>query len=186
MDYKKIFAKRKILENKLLELNPELNNQSGIYWFVRYENGFKYAYIGQAKHILDRLISHLLGNQQHIDLSIKKHKFWSNNNITGWQIYFKNYPENLLNQKEQEYILDFANQGYQLRNKTSGSQSNDKFGIAENKSSKGYRDGIQQGKIAILKEIKCFFDKYLDYSIKGKENKLKQRKLDEFKKLLGD
>lgn len=34
------------------------------------ENGFRYAYIGQAVHILTRLAQHLVG-YQHIDLSLK-------------------------------------------------------------------------------------------------------------------
>ena len=45
------------------------------------ENGFKFAYIGQArKSILQRLASHLVGFNQHIDLSLRKHKLYSEDN----------------------------------------------------------------------------------------------------------
>lgn len=56
---------------RLLEVNPSLTDESGIYFLTRTdENGFRYAYIGQAVHILQRLAQHLVG-YQHIDLSLK-------------------------------------------------------------------------------------------------------------------
>ena len=43
-------------KKKLLGICPTLNDNSGIYFLTREDsNGFKYAYIGQAKHILSRL-----------------------------------------------------------------------------------------------------------------------------------
>ena len=68
-------AKAKVIEKqnreRLLKVNPKLNDRSGIYFLLREdENGFKFGYIGQAKHILQRLCSHLTGFQQHIDLSL--------------------------------------------------------------------------------------------------------------------
>ena len=73
MDYNK-FKQAKAIEAKnkkrLLEVNPYLNEGSGIYFLTRTdENGFKYAYVGQAVHILTRLAQHMVG-YQHIDLSI--------------------------------------------------------------------------------------------------------------------
>lgn len=183
-NYRQIFARKEEYKKKLKAFDPSLDNKSGIYIFTRFENGFKYAYIGQAKHLLDRLISHLEGYNQHIDKSLKKHKLWSKNNPTGWQICFFHCEENELNKYEQEYIQRYANAGYQLRNKTSGSQDGDKFGIADNKESKGYRDGITRGKTTTLAEVRTFFDKYLDFAIKGTPNKIKVRKLQEFKELL--
>lgn len=64
MDYQK-FKKAKAIEKKnkerLLKVNPKLNEDSGIYFLTRIdENGFKYAYIGQAVHILTRLAQHLV------------------------------------------------------------------------------------------------------------------------------
>ena len=56
---------------KLLTVNPKLDDNSGIYFLTREdENEIKYAYVGQAKHILTRLVQHLVG-YQHIDLSLK-------------------------------------------------------------------------------------------------------------------
>ena len=94
------------------------------------------------------------------------------------------FNEELLNEKEQYYIKLYANNGYQLRNKTSGSQDGEKFGIAENKSGKGYWEGVRQGEKNAFKTIKVFFDKYLDYGIKEPSNKVKERKFKEFEKLL--
>ena len=90
MDYKK-FRQAKAIEEKnkqkWLALNPKLDEDSGIYILIRQdENGFKYAYIGQAKHILTRLAQHLTG-YQHIDLSLKKHGLFDpKENHYGWHV----------------------------------------------------------------------------------------------------
>lgn len=73
---KAIEAKNK---KRILEVCPTINDASGIYIMTRYEDGFKYAYIGQAKRLLTRLAQHLSG-YQHIDLSIKRHGLWSDEN----------------------------------------------------------------------------------------------------------
>jgi GIY-YIG catalytic domain. len=131
---------------KLLKINPCLNDDSGIYFLTRDgEDGLKYAYVGQAKHILTRLASHLTG-YQHIDLSLKKHGLYSDKNIYGWKVNFLYFAEDKLNEKEQYYIKEYALKGYQLRNKTSGSQGIGKTQINEYRPSKGYRDGLAQGR----------------------------------------
>lgn len=56
-----------------------------------------------------------------------------------------------LDKWEQHYIKMYADNGYQLRNKTSGSQGAGKAKIDEYRPSKGYRDGIEQGR-KILQE----------------------------------
>lgn len=185
MNYKQIFAKKKSVEQQLIKVCPtELNNESGIYWFTREEGGFKYAYIGQARHITDRCVSHMLGYELHIDRSLKKHKLYSDSNPYGWKLEFRNYPAELLNEQEQIYIRRYANAGYQLLNKTSGSQGSEKFGIFENKERKGYRQGKKDGELALIRTIKAYFDKYLDIIIKEPVNKVKMRKFEEFKELL--
>lgn len=131
MDYNK-FRQAKAIEAKnkkrLLEVNPHLNEGSGIYFLTRTdENGFKYAYVGQAVHILTRLAQHMVG-YQHIDLSIKKHGLYSKQNQNGWKIDFNSYPEVVLNEMEQLFIKEYADRGYQLRNKTSGKTLNDVSG----------------------------------------------------------
>ena len=85
-NYKQIFERKASDAQLILKVCPNAKNQSGIYFLLREENGFKYAYIGQAKLILDRLVSHLQGFDQHIDLSIKKHKLYSEENPNGWKI----------------------------------------------------------------------------------------------------
>lgn len=184
MNYRQIFARKKAEQQKLLAVNPRLTNNSGIYIFIRFENGFKYAYIGQALHLIDRLVSHMQGYEQHIDRSLKKHKLYSNENLTGWQLKFFECGQDKLDALEQQTILDYATSGYQLLNKTSGSQGVGKFTIDEGKERKGYTQGKNEGKIATIKQIKVYFDKYLDFTIKGDTNKIKQRKYNEFMELL--
>lgn len=183
LNYRQIFARKEAEKKKLLALNKELDNNSGIYIFTRYENGFKFCYVGQAKHLLDRLVSHLQGYEQHIDRSLKKHKLFNKDNPSGWQLKFFHCSADKLNALEQQTILDYATAGYQMLNKTSGSQGGEKFAIVDNQR-KGYLQGKNEGKIAMLKQIKVYFDKYLDITIKGDTNKIKQRKLQEFMELL--
>ena len=127
---KAIEAKNK---KHILEICPSANDESGIYVFLRYEGEFKYAYIGQAKHLLTRLAQHLNG-YQHIDLSIKRHGLYSEENLTGWQVVCANYPEDALDDTERQLIATYTNKGYQLRNKTAGGQDSGKFGIDTNRN----------------------------------------------------
>lgn len=72
--------------------------------------------------------------------------------------------------------------GYQLRNKTGGGQI-DKVGF-DTEQTGGYYKGVAYGRAKAIKEIKVFFDKYLDFVVKGKPNKTKQKKLKEFEEIL--
>lgn len=185
INYRKVFAIEQNNKKRWLKVNSKLTDDSGIYIMQRFENGISYAYVGQAKKILTRLAQHLNG-YQHIDLSIKKHGLYSNTNKTGWSVTFVLCDENELDRKEQEYIIKYANAGYQLRNKTSGSQGNEKTKIDDYKNTKGkgYQQGLHNGYEKAIKEIKVFFDKYLEFTIKGKTNKTKERKYQEFKNFL--
>ena len=182
---RKMFAMKKQARNRILKVNPNVPTQAGIYVFTRMsEEGIKYAYIGQAKNILDRCCSHLMGYQA-IDLSIKKHGLFDKaKNPHGYDLICKRCDVSALDENERKTILYFADNGYQLKNKTNGGQGEGKVGIIENKPSRGYRDGLAQGYKNCQRDIKVFFDKYLDYSIKGKPNKIKERKLDEFKEII--
>lgn len=184
LNYKQIFAKKERIKKDWLKLNPKLNNYSGIYILTREENGFKYGYIGQATHLIDRLVSHSEGYSQHIDKSLKAHKLYSEDNPNGWKVDFINCPIQELNSKEMEYTRQYANLGYQLRNKTGGSQGEGKFGINENKSPKNYTQGVEHGYLKARKEISSLFNKYLDYSIKDKPNKYKENALIKFKEFI--
>ena len=172
------------LKLKVKQICPTAKEQSGIYIMKREENGFKFAYVGQSVNVLKRLAEHLDGHEQHIDRSIKSHKLKSNENPCGWEFGCLYYPTNQLNAQEQYFIKLYANSGYQMLNKTSGSQNSDKFGISANSGGKGYREGVKYGEIKAIRQIKELFDKYLDYSIKEPLNKVKQRKLKEFEELL--
>ena len=187
MDYKKIYAIKKANEKRILSACPDCTNTSGIYFLLREENGFKYAYIGQAKKILERLTSHLSG-YQHIDLSLKKHGFHSVKNPYGWKIGFMHFLEEELDEKEQKYIKLYAQEGYQLRNKTSGSQGAGKKQIDEYKPAKGYYDGIKQGKKSLAKELSAIIDKHLEIALKEskKNNKVSQKMFEKFKELLSE
>lgn len=171
---------------KLLKINPCLNDDSGIYFLTRDgEDGLKYAYVGQAKHILTRLASHLTG-YQHIDLSLKKHGLYSDKNIYGWKVNFLYFAEDKLNEKEQYYIKEYALKGYQLRNKTAGSQGTGKTQINEYRPSKGYRDGLAQGRKNLARELKDIIDKHLVVELKPEKanNKVSQKQFEKFKELL--
>ena len=171
---------------RLLEVNPSLTDESGIYFLTRTdENGFRYAYIGQAVHILQRLAQHLVG-YQHIDLSLKKHGLYTDDNPYGWKIGFLNFPKSELDKQEQHYIKVYANSGYQLRNKTSGSQGEGKAKIDEYRPAKGYRDGIRQGKINLARELSSIAEKHLRIELREDKqgNKVSERQLDKFMELI--
>ncbi len=155
---------------------------SGIYILTREENGFKFAYIGQAKHILTRLAQHLKG-YQHIDLSLKKHGLKSDDNPTGYSCLCMTYEIGKLDEWEQFWIKEYANMGYQLRNKTSGGQDSGKKDIAEN-ITKGYLQGLHNGYEKARKEIAKLFEKNLTFDINGKATVNKQKALQKFKDFL--
>ena len=180
-NYRQIKAIEKKNKERLLNLHPNIPDTSGIYIFMRQEGGIKYAYVGQAKHLLTRMAQHLSG-YQYIDLSIKKHGLYSEKNPCGWDFVYVCYPEEKLNDYEQEYIKLIASKGYQLRNKTSGSQGKGKTGIAENKPARGYHDGLHQGYKNARRDVAHLFEKYLNYSTKSdKPNKNQEKALQKFK-----
>ena len=186
--YKNI-AQIKAIEKKnrerLLKVNPNLNDRSGIYFLTRTdENDISYFYIGQAVNIIQRMCGHLKG-YQHIDLSVKKRGFFSEENPYGWKLNFINYPKSELDKMEQYWILEYTKKGYQCRyNKTAGGQGEGKEKINEFRPAKGYRDGIKQGYKNASKEISHLFDLHLDYKTKSDNpNKNQEKalhKLEEF------
>lgn len=185
------FRKAKAIEAKnkkrLLEVNPNLDERSGIYFLTRVdEEGIKYAYIGQAKHILTRLAQHLTG-YQHIDLSIRKHGLYSNRNFYGWKVGFEHHPLDKLDEREQHYIKLYASYGYQLKNKNSGGTIG-KRQIDEYRPSEGYHDGLKQGRKALAKELRHIIEKHLEITLKEdkKNNKVSIKALEKFQSLLSD
>ena len=184
VNYRQIKAIEQKNKERILKLQPTVPETSGIYIFLRAEDGFKYAYVGQAKHLLTRLAQHLSG-YQHIDLSLKKHGLYSEDNESGWRLIWRSFPEDKLDEMEQYYIKEYANAGFQLRNKTSGSQGKGKSGIAENKPAKGYYDGLAQGYKNAQKYVANLFDKHLVYGKKSdKPNKNQEKALAKFEEFL--
>lgn len=159
MNYKQIYAIEKANKARVLKACPDVPDTSGIYILTREENGFKFAYVGQAKKLLTRLAGHLKG-YQHIDLSLKKHGLYSEDNPTGWKVSFVEYPEQFLDEQEQIYIKQMANLGFQLRNKTSGSQGEGKKDISD-APTKGYLEGLHNGYKKAQKEIAHLFKLHL-------------------------
>ena len=184
-NYKQVKAIEYKNRQRLLAVNPGLNNMSGIYFLTREdEDGFKYAYIGQAKDILQRLCAHLIG-YQHIDLSLKKWGLYSQENPYGWKVNYKTFPISQLDEKEQYYIKMYALNGYQLRNKTSGSQGQGKKQIDEYRPQKGYRDGLEQGRKNSSKEVAHLFEKHLEYTTKNNPpTKNQQKAVEKFEDFL--
>ncbi len=184
MNYKKIYAIKKANEERILKVCPNCPNTSGIYFLLREENGFKFGYIGQAKHILSRLAQHLSG-YQHIDLSIKKHGLWSEENSTGYKVHCLQFPESELDEKEQYFIKKYANAGYQMRNATSGSQGVGKKGLDNARPTRTYYDGLAQGYKNAQKEVAHLFDLHLDYTTKKQPpTKLQEKAIQKFKDFL--
>ena len=191
LDYKK-FRQAKAIEaknkKKWLALNPKLNDESGIYILTRQdENGFRYAYVGQAKRILTRLSQHLSG-YQHIDLSLKSHGLHSEDNPYGWGVCIQHCPVDRLNEEEQRWIKYCADRGYQLRNKTSGSQGTGKSQIDDYRPAKGYYDGIKQGKKSLAKELSHIAEKHLEIRLKPEKqgNKVSEKQYDKFMALISE
>lgn len=189
MNYKNIQQAKAIErtnKDKLLKINGLLDDESGIYFLTRTdENDIKYAYIGQARHILTRLAQHLVG-YQHIDLSLKKHGLYSGENPCGWKINFKHFPLAKLDEMEQYYIRQYAINGYQLRNKTAGGQGEGKSQIDDYRPAKGYRDGIQQGRKNMARDLSHIIEKHLVVAVRADKqgNKVSEKQFEKFKKLL--
>lgn len=186
-NYRQIYAIEKKNKERLLTVNPKLDDGSGIYFLTRTdENGISYFYIGQALHLFQRMCGHLVG-YQHIDLSIKKRGFYSTDNPYGWKLNVMHYPKSELDKWEQYWILEYTKKGYQCRyNKTAGGQGEGKEKINEFRPSKGYRDGIQQGKKVLARELSSIAEKHLKIELKEdkKHNKLSQKQYEKFMDLL--
>lgn len=189
VNYKQLYAIKKNNEKRILNICPEMKNQSGIYFYTRTdENGISYFYIGQSVDCLERNISHLSGFQ-HIDLSIKKRGFYSEENPYGWKLNFIHYPREKLDEMEQYWILEYTKKGYQCRyNKTAGGQGAGKEKINEFKPSKGYYDGIKQGRKNLARELSSIAEKHLKIEIRDdkKHNKVSQKQYEKFMALISE
>lgn len=186
-NYKKLFAIQRQNEEIINQQNPSINTKSGIYLFFRTnEENEKCCYIGQAKNLLWRTAQHLSGEKQHIDLSLFKHKWFNENNPTGWQLTILEFcKQEDLDKQEQYYINKYVDLGYKVYNVTGGGQLNKKQDINGRNQIKlkSYANGKQFGYEKARKEIVLLFTKYLKFDVK-KENVLSQRAKEKFEKFL--
>ena len=190
--------------NKMCEYlyayDNRLNETPGIYILTRVnpptKDGTqkKYVYIGQSLNLILRMSQHMVQFSQRIDISLKQRGlYYAKSNPFGWKIDVYYCNEDELDQKEREFIKAAQEQGYELYNITSGGQDEGKEDIKQRQAGKGYHDGLAQGYLNCLKEIKEIFDKYLDYDVKRNERSLKKngdvkeiyyKKFDDFKVML--
>jgi len=180
LNYKQLFARNAEISALLDQVCPTMNEGSGIYVLTREEDGKKFTYIGQAINIKRRMIAHIQGYSQHIDISIKKRGFYSVENPYGWKLTYKNFPVNELDEKERYYIKMAQEQGYELLNIINGGQGEGKFDINDRKPTKTYKDGLKQGYLNAQRDVAKLFEKNLEVSIKGNSNKNKEKALQKF------
>ena len=188
VNYRKIFAMKNEREKKIKSICPTIPNTSGIYAFYRTdEAGIKRSYVGQAIKLCDRCSSHL-GEYDHIALSLKKHGFYNNDNPHGWKLDYKNCPKEELDQKEIETIKAFANQGFQMYNITAGGQSVGKQVTGQYIPPKTYRQGIQQGKKTLARDLSHIIDTHLQITLKPEKqhNKTSIKAFEKFKEMLDE
>lgn len=167
----------------------DLKDESGIYILTRYDdNGFKFAYVGQAKKVLTRLAEHPMGYKQHIDFSLRKHgigaPFVKDYKWKCEKVFY--CPESELNDLEQEWIRKCHELGYQLLNKTTGSQGQGKQALGEQKPAKGYYDGIKQGRKKVIDEINNRLIKGDIRLVIESPNKRKEQHLAKLMEILGE
>lgn len=194
-NYKQKYAIQSKAKQKLKMLCSDLTENSGIYRFSRYdeEKGLC-VYIGQAKHLLTRLAEHLTARLttkkecSHIDNSLYNRGLRSDTKPDGWGISFYYCDIEELDTNERKEIAEAQAKGMYLYNITSGGQNAGKYDINERSQTrlKRYSNGKQYGYEKARQEVKTMFNKYLDYSIKGKPNKLKEKKLQQFEQWLNE
>lgn len=187
-NYRQIYAIKESNRKRLLKINPNLTEEAGIYAFYRVdEDGFRYAYIGQAVNIIERLCSHLTGYKQHIDLSIRKHGLWdADGNPHGYKVSAislreiqKTAPSATLDSAEVYYIKHYADLGYQLRNVSIGGQGEGRRMINSTSPRKTYTEGKEEGYKKAVKDITHILDLHCKpIELKKPDNKVSQRQLD--------
>lgn len=182
---RQIKAIEKANRERLLKVNPKLNDKPGIYFLTRTDElGIRHAYVGQALHILARLAQHL-SNFQYIDNSIRKHGLYSEDNKYGYRVNFINFSVAELDEKERYYITQYSLQGYQMKNRDTGGGTG-KQELGERKPSRGYYDGLAQGRKNLARELSHIIEKHLIVEIRPEKagNKVSQRAFEKFKGLL--
>lgn len=182
-NYRQIYARKDKALNELRQICPEAAvHRSGIYFYTREDTDGKHAYIGKAVDLANRLVSHMNGYKQHIDISLKSRGYYSDINPSGWKLYVLYYPRTDLDKYERYWIERYQKAGVHLYNIESGGSAG-KTDIAERKPPKTYRDGLLQGRKSLAKELRHIIDTHLEVKPR-KENKITQKALSKFWELL--
>lgn len=179
-----MLAQKEDIKQELRKRFPEMKTRPAIYIYWKYtEKKELRMYIGQSIDLLERTCSHILGHS-HIDLSLRKWGWYDKDtNPYGWRLHFYYCPKNELDKLERFEIEKYKDRAT-LYNITSGGQGEGKVDINERKPTKTYKDGVAYGELKTKRKIKEYFDKYLDYTIKPKSNKIKEKKFAEFGEFL--
>lgn len=187
-NYKQLYARKKEVAQKLKKVCPNINNNSGIYFYIREksmeEGGGRAFYIGKSKTLLDRCISHDMGYAQRIDISLKERGYYSESNPYGWKLNVLTFPERLLDERERYYIDLYMRIGAECYNKESGGTTGKQI-INERKPAKTYTDGKKFGRKQLANELKHIIDNHLVISLK-KETKTSKKALEKFYNLLNN
>lgn len=179
-------------EKRIKNLCPAMNETSGIYLFYRNneENEFC-VYVGQAQNLLQRAAQHLAGykkkNPTYIDKSLFVHKLYSDTNKNGWKVTILKFaPQDELDQLEKNYIKEYQNLNCKVYNVTGGGQFDKAQDINERMQLKlkTYAHGKKYAYEKVRQEIAHLFDKYLDFTIKGKETATKLKAKAKFEKFI--
>lgn len=177
MNYRQIYARKAECEKRIKAVCPEITNSPGIYIFYRTDtdSGLRFCYIGQAKRLIERCARHLQ-EYDHIALSLKKRGFFDplnpEENPGGWKLsIWECTSTEYLDRAETEAIKEWADNGYQLFNRTAGSQGNGKVVFDNKRQSKTYYDGLERGRQKALDEIAHLFRLHLDYAPKPRNGK---------------
>lgn len=168
MNYRQIYARKAECEKRIKEVCPQCPNRPGIYAFYRTDpdTHIRFAYIGQARSLISRMSQHLQ-EYDHLALSLKKRGIYNKEeNPNGWMIRYIECSLEDLDEKETEFIKQWADAGFQLLNKTGGSQSDGKVVFDNKKPSRGYFDGKEAGYLMARREVSHWFSLHLDVSMK--------------------
>jgi hypothetical protein len=183
-NYKQIFANKDKATRELLAVCPNICHRSGIYFLLREDVDGKYGYIGKSEtSLLERMASHLTGYQQHIDISLKKRGFYSEDNPSGWKLNVLFYPRADVDRWERHWIEVYRNAGYSLYNVESGG-TDGKTIIGERKPPKTYREGVAYGRKSLAKELRHIVNTHDFIITPRKLNKVTEKALDKFLELL--
>ena len=189
MNYRQIYARKAECEKRIKEVCPEITNRPGIYIFYRTDtdSGLRFCYIGQAKRLTERCAQHLQ-EYDHIALSLKKRGFFDplnpEVNPGGWKLsVWECSSLDALDNAEIEAIREYANNGYQLFNRTAGGQGDGKVIFDNKRQSKTYREGLAQGYLNARREVAHWFSLHLNVSMK-KPTKNAEKALAKFQEFI--